>query len=341
MNIISGCTSGGCGAKLGPGELQRVLATLPPMVDPRLLIGFEGSDDACVYQLDGEKALVCTVDFFPAMVEDPLVFGRIAAANALSDVFAMGGDPLVALNLACVPQAMETAMLADILRGGAQKVLEAGAVVAGGHTIYDKELKYGLSVTGIVETARCIRNDTPRVTDRLILTKRLGTGIVLAAHRAGMAREAALEAVLAAMQRLNRDASMAMRRYDVSAATDVTGFGLLGHAKEMAGETATLRIEPDALPLMPDALAYAKEYLTTAAGQRNRNHLAEACELTRVSGCMQEVLLDPQTSGGLLIAVAASDAEALLADIRQKDPDAALIGTVQPRGTHPIDLGRK
>lgn len=339
MNLLSNCTSGGCGAKIGPGELARALAGLPRPNDPRLLVGFEGSDDAAVYRLDEERSLVCTADFFPPMVEEPLLFGRVAAANALSDIYAMGGEPLVALNLLCFPQQGEPEALADILRGGSEKAAQAGCPIAGGHSIYDHEVKYGLSVTGIVPTARILRNDTPRPGDRLILTKKLGTGIILAARRAGMAEAAAYQEALEIMQRLNRDAARAMREVDVSAATDVTGFGLLGHAREMAGERATLLLDPERLPLQPMALPYAREYLTTAAGQRNRNHLAGAVDVSALPLAMQEILLDPQTSGGLLMAVARDQAQGLLERIQQTDPDARIIGAVQNRGDRPIVIG--
>ena len=339
MNLLSNCTSGGCGAKIGPGELARALSALPRTQDPRLLVGFEGSDDAAVYQLDEERSLVCTADFFPPMVEEPLLFGRIAAANALSDVYAMGGEPLVALNLLCFPQEGEPEALRDILRGGGEKAAEAGCPIAGGHSIYDHEVKYGLSVTGTVPTSRMLRNDTPRTGDRLILTKKLGTGIILAAKRVGMADETAYQGALEVMQRLNRDAGRAMREADVSAATDVTGFGLLGHAREMAGKGATLLLDPERLPLQPMALPYAREYLTTAAGQRNRNHLGGEADVSALPLAMQEVLFDPQTSGGLLIAVARDEAEGLLALIQRTDLDARIIGAVQKRGDKPIMIG--
>lgn len=340
MNLLSGCTSGGCGAKIGPGELRRALMGLPRPTDPNLLVGFEGSDDACVYRLDEARSLICTVDFFPPMVTDPRTFGRIAAANALSDVYAMGGEPLMALNLVCFPERGDFNDLSEILRGGQEAASEAGCSIAGGHSIYDKELKYGLSVTGIAPTARILRNDTPRPGDALILTKPLGTGIILAAARAELADEAAYRGAVDVMARLNRDAALALRGFDVSACTDVTGFGLLGHAREMAGEGATLVIDPGALPLQRMALPYAREYLTTAAGQRNREHLRADADVSRLPMDMQELLFDPQTSGGLLIAVARDQAGALLEAIRENDPAAALIGSVRARGDRPIEIGR-
>ncbi len=339
MKLTDRCPSGGCGAKIGPGELKKALAGIPAFQDPRLLVGFDGSDDAAVYQLEDGRLLISTVDFFPPMVDDPLVFGRIAAANAFSDVYAMGGEPLLALNLVCFPRQGELADLKAILRGGAEKAREAGAVIAGGHSIYDHEPKYGLSVTGMAEPGCLLRNDTPTPGHLLILTKPLGTGIVLAAQKADMAQPEAYEEALSAMQRLNRDAARAMKGFAVSACTDVTGFGLLAHGAEMAAGHATLRLDPDALPLQKHALSYAAEYLTTAAGQRNRNHLAGKVDVGGLSTPLQEVLFDPQTSGGLLLAVDSGEAEALLHAIQTNDPKAAIIGQVLTRGESPICFG--
>ncbi|MDR1256690.1 MAG: selenide, water dikinase SelD, partial [Spirochaetaceae bacterium] len=209
-SLLSNCPSGGCGAKIESGFLARLLAGLPADGGERLLVGYNASDDAAVYQLDGERSLVFTVDFFPPMIDDAATFGRIAAANALSDVWAMGGRPALALNLVCFPEAMDKQILADILAGGAEKITEAGAVLGGGHSIYDKEPKYGLAVAGMVETAKALRNNTPRAGHKLILTKPLGVGIVMAALRAGMADEGAVLRATASMERLNRYACESM-----------------------------------------------------------------------------------------------------------------------------------
>lgn len=338
-SFLSSCTSGGCGAKIGPGELAGLLQALPATADPNLLVGFDASDDAAVYQLDGEHSLISTADFFSPMVEDARVFGRIAAANALSDVWAMGGRPLVALNLVCFPEKMDTALLGEMLQGGAEKIQEAGAVLGGGHSIYDKEPKYGLAVTGIVETALLLRNNTPQPGHRLLLTKPLGTGILLAAARGGIAGPAVVKKATDVMERLNRYAAAAMAGHTVSACTDITGFGLLAHALEMAGQQATLELWPGALPLLPEAVAYANEYLVTAAGQRNRNHVSPHCDVSNLPFAMQELLFDPQTSGGLLLCVAANEAEALLAEIRAGgDEHAVIIGQVLPKGETPIQF---
>lgn len=330
-SILASCTSGGCGAKIEPGELSLLLHSLPKPPAPNLLVGFDSADDAAVYKLNAETSLISTVDFFSPMVEDARTFGRIAAANALSDVYAMGGTPLLALNLVCFPEKLPKSILADILAGGAEKAAEAGVAIGGGHSIYDKEIKYGLAVTGTVQTERVIRNNTPRAGHKLILTKPLGVGIVMAAARGGAAEEAAVEKALASMQRLNRYAAEKMARYDVSACTDVTGFGLLGHLLEMCGGAVSAELYAGRIPVIPEAAAYAGEYLLTAAGQRNREHFADNGNIAALPFALQEVLFDPQTSGGLLICADASEAESLLHEIKKGDPCAEIIGQIVPR----------
>lgn len=329
ISILSACTSGGCGAKLDPAALSGLLSAMPVTEDPRLLVGFGGSDDAAVYEIEGDLLLISTTDFFSPMVDDPYIFGKIAAANALSDVYAMGGKPLLALNLVCFPEALPLEILGEILRGGAEKIKEAGASLAGGHSVYDKEPKYGLAVTGVAKKNRLLRNNTPRVGDILILTKPLGTGVVMAAHRAGLAAVEAVEAAVASMERLNKYASERLSGYNVSACTDITGFGLGGHGLEMAGDKVTLRIDHAALPLLPMAADYAGDFLITAAGQRNRLHSQGRVNAEHLPFALQELVFDPQTSGGLLIAAARNQAGALLEDIRANDPKAAIIGDVE------------
>jgi len=326
-SLLSNCTSGGCGAKIESNALAHLLAGLKAGADQNLLVGYDSCDDAAVYRLDEKQSLIFTVDFFPPMIDDPKTFGRIAAANALSDVWAMGGRPVLALNLVCFPEAMDKQILADIVAGGAEKIAEAGAVLGGGHSIYDKEPKYGLAVAGIVDTTKVIRNNTPNPGDKLLLTKPLGTGIVMAAMRVGMADEKATGDAVASMERLNRYACESMTGFHVSACTDITGFGLLGHALEMAESSATIMLYPDALPFFPAAKTYADEYLLTAAGQRNRNNAEKSVDVSALPFATQELLFDPQTSGGLLIAVAPGEAEELLCRIQKAgDTNAAIIG---------------
>ena len=336
FSLLSDCSSGGCGAKIGPGELSFLLDQFPALKNSNpenknLLVGFNSSDDAAVYALDGERAIVSTVDFFPPMVDDPFVFGQIAAANALSDVYAMGGTPFLALNLLCVPEKFPKTVPAEILAGGAGKIAEAGAALGGGHSIYDKETKYGLAVTGIIDRENIIRNNTPQPGHYLILTKALGVGIIMAADRVGVASPAAVQNAIATMCRLNRYAAEKMRGFTVSACTDVTGFGLLCHLLEMCGNTAAAEIWPDNLPILGEAAAYAEGFLLTAAAQRNRNHFSGNGYVDRLPFAVQELIFDPQTSGGLLICVDSEQSGQLLAAIQKDDPAAAIVGRIVPR----------
>lgn len=323
------CRSGGCTAKLGPGALDRVLSLLPRGEgDPNLLIGFDSHDDAAVYRISDELAVVQTLDFFPPMVEDPYLFGQIAAANALSDIYAMGGTVKTALNIVCFPEKMDLNILGRILQGGSEKVLEAGGVLAGGHSISDESVKYGLSVMGFVDPRRMYANNTPQVGDRLILTKKLGVGIVCAANRAGEASAAAMEEAIASMTTLNKNAAQTLSRYEVHACTDVTGFGLLGHLHEMLDGKYSAEIHWRDLPAITGALAYAGEFLLTGAAQRNRNHLERCVQFEDVPFEVEELLFDPQTSGGLLAAVPAQQAEEILSALRAVGCPAAQVGTV-------------
>ena len=330
-SLLESCTSGGCGAKISPGELSKLLKGLPVFPDENLLVGFESSDDAAVYKLSDTHSIVTTADFFPPMVDDPATFGRIAAANALSDVYTMGARPLTALNLVCFPQSMDIAILKEILLGGAEKVAEASAVLCGGHSIYDKEPKYGLAVTGVVGNDEIIRNNTPETGHKLILTKPLGTGLIMSALRGGMVSAEAVDKAVWSMERLNRYAAEKAAGFRVSACTDITGFGLLAHALEMASDRASIVLYCEAIPYFEEAYRYADDYLMTAAGQRNRNHLAGKAEAGGLPFALQELLFDPQTSGGLLLCVAADQADDLLAAIREGDPPASIIGEVLPR----------
>ena len=327
-SLLDNCSTGGCGAKISPGELSKLLCKLPVHYDENLIVGYDTSDDAGVYKIDDKNSLVTTADFFPPMVNEPKTFGRIAAANALSDIYAMGGRPVTALNLVCFPQSMDISILEQILLGGAEKVCEASCVLAGGHSIYDKEPKYGLAVTGVVENDKIIRNNTPKSGDALILTKPLGTGLVLAALRGGAANESAVASVVASMERLNKYAAEKFTNFDISACTDITGFGLLAHALEMASDKVSILLFPDDIPYFPEAYVYAEEFLITAAGQRNRNHLEGKANVTNLPFPLQELIFDPQTSGGLLLSVCANQAEMLLSQIQQDDPHAKIIGEV-------------
>jgi selenide,water dikinase len=315
-----------------------LLGGLPGFADPRLIVGYETGDDAAVYEIDSERSIISTVDFFSPMVDDPRTFGRIAAANAMSDVWAMRGRVLFALNLLCFPEATDTGIAGEILAGGAEKLAEAGAVLGGGHSIYDHEPKYGLAVTGIAETKRILRNNTPAIGHKVILTKPLGVGIIMAANREEAASPDAARGAVSTMERLNKRASERADGFGVSACTDVTGFGLLVHALEMVPGGACMRIFPDSLPVLPEAAQYADEGMLTAGGRRNRNFVGENVDLTVLPFATQEILCDPQTSGGLLMAVDSGEADALLGSIREDYPMAAIIGEISGRIGRPIEF---
>ncbi len=323
------CKGGGCTAKLGAGVLSRVLERLPKFdKDPALLIGYDSKDDAAVYKLTEDVAVVQTLDFFPPMVEAPYTFGQIAATNALSDVWAMGGQVKTALNIVCFPEKSDLNILGEMMRGGAEKVAEAGGVLAGGHSIADSGVKYGLSVMGVVHPDHIYANNTPQKGDSLVLTKRLGVGILCTANRVGEASEEAMQAAIGSMTTLNKYAAECCRAYQVHACTDVTGFSFLGHLHEMMDGAHSCRIEAGAVPIFAEALRHADEFLLTAAGQRNRNHTGPFVRFENVSFAMEEVLFDPQTSGGLLVALPGDQAAALVEDLRRGGAPAAIVGQV-------------
>ena len=313
---------------MGPGDLSRALAALPHRSDPRLVVGRETFDDAGVFVLSDDLALVQTVDFFAPIVDDPYVFGQVAAANALSDVYAMGGEPLTALNIVGFPSGkLPLEVLTDILRGGQDKVHEAGALVVGGHTIIDEELKFGLAVTGRAHPKHLLTNAGARVGDRLVLTKPLGTGILAtAAKQDRLSADAAAE-LYATMAALNRDASRAALALDVRCATDVTGFGLLGHALHIArGSGVTLRIRASEVPELRGAREAWRAGIRTGGAERNEQYLRERVDWSSSSDADRALLIDPQTSGGLLVAVP----EARVREYLSRVPQAIEIGEVTP-----------
>ena len=327
------CKGGGCTAKLGAGILSRILERIPRGAeDPDLLIGYDSHDDAAVYRLTDDLAFVQTLDFFPPLVEDPYTFGQIAATNALSDIYAMGGEVKTALNIVCFPETMDLNILGEIMRGGAEKVIEAGGVLAGGHSIADDSVKYGLSVTGVVNPKRAYANDTPQTDDALILTKPLGVGIILCASRVGEASEEAVNAAIQSMTTLNKTAAALCRDYHVHAVTDVTGFSFLGHLHEMLHGAHSAEIFASQVPVFSEALRHADEFLLTAAGQRNRNYVGEHVRFDGVPFAMEEVLFDPQTSGGLLIALPEAEAPALLEALKTAGLSAGIVGRVRAPG---------
>jgi selenide,water dikinase len=301
--------------------------------DENVLVGLDRADDAGVYKISDELALIQTVDFFTPVVDDPFRFGQIAAANALSDVYAMGGTPKTAMNLVAFPvKEMDLSILRQILQGGVDKLTEAGVVLIGGHSIEDKELKYGLSVTGFVHPAQVLTKKNLQAGDRLVLTKPLGTGIVNTVIKAGMASADLIDRVTHLMVGLNRDAAEIMARFEVNACTDVTGFGLLGHLAEMVcGSGMGARVFSMQVPVIPEALEFASMGLIPAGAYKNREFRESMIEFAEtVALSRQDVLVDPQTSGGLLISVSGNQAAGLIMALKDAGVgDAAEIGEVQ------------
>ena len=325
---IQFCKGGGCTAKLGAGVLERVLSRLPKgNRDIDLLVGYDSSDDAAVYKVAPDIAVVQTLDFFPPMLDDPYIFGQIAAANALSDIYAMGGTVKTALNIVCFPEKMDLNILGGIMQGGAEKVNEAGASLVGGHSIADDSVKYGLSCMGIVHPDRIYANNTGKPGDMLILTKKLGVGIICTANRVGEASKEAMQEAITSMTTLNKYAAEAAAGYEIHACTDVTGFSFLGHLHEMLGGRLSAKVYSDRIPKIEEALHHADEFLLTAAAQRNRNFIGDKVSFgSNISFAMEELLFDPQTSGGLLMAVHPDQAEELESRLKEKGLPAAIVG---------------
>jgi selenide,water dikinase len=321
---------GGCAAKYSAARLEQLLAGFLPAAPENLLVGLAPADDAAVYRLDGERALVFTIDFFPPMLDDPAVYGAIAAANALNDVFAMGGKPLLALSIAAFPEELELATVRAIFDAAAAKTSEAGAVLAGGHTIRDDEPKYGLAVVGTAHPAGIWRKNTARPGDLLFLTKPLGTGLVLAGVRRGLVEREALDQAVRSMTELNALAAEALRPFEPTAVTDVTGFGLFGHAHELAERSGVrLVLEADTFPLLDGVLAVAERGVRTGGDVRNREFAADAIELDGLPEALALVGFDPQTAGGLLFSLPSDKGPVLEAEFAARGLLARRIGSVE------------
>ena len=329
----------GCGAKVGAGTLSKLLKDLKTHIDPNLLVGYDTSDDASVYRISDELALVHTIDFFPPMLDDPYTFGQIAATNALSDVYAMGGEPKLAQNVLVVPKTMPKEIVHEILRGGYDKAYEAGAIITGGHSIYGEEPVYGLAVTGVVRPDRVLTNSGAKVGDVLFLTKPLGIGVLMTARKAGLLSAEGEALCVKLTTTLNRAAAEAIRPFTVHACTDVTGFSLMGHGLEMAeGSQSSLVIYPDALDILPGALDFAMMGILPEGMYRNREFAEAKADLGTFPTALLDVLFDPQTSGGLLIAVAPEHADEAWAALKVAAPSAQRIGEVVPRAEKAILL---
>ena len=319
----------GCGAKVGAGVLAKLLSDIKVHHDDNLLVGFDKSDDASVYKISDDLAIVQTVDFFPPIADDPYLFGQIAATNALSDVYAMGGEPKLCLNIMAIPENMPMEAVHALLRGGYDKVYEAGALITGGHSIHDDEPKYGLAVTGFVHPDKMLTNSNARPGDVLLLTKPIGIGVLSTAAKADMLSKSGQELINRLMTTLNKAARDAMVKYNVHACTDVTGFGLIGHTHEMAsGSDTEIILDVDSIDLIPEALELARMGMLPAGMYRNRNFAQAHVDAGDTELAKQDMLYDPQTAGGLLIAVAPEDADALFNELKNTVPSAQRIGTV-------------
>jgi selenide,water dikinase len=327
--LTSLARAGGCAAKYSAARLETLLAGLVPAEAADLLVGLNPADDAAVYRLDDERAIVFTVDFFPPVVDDPHDFGAIAATNALNDVFAMGGVPLLALSITAFPEELPTEVLGAVLAGADEAVRAAGAILAGGHTIRDDEPKYGLAVVGTVHPSGIWPKSGALAGDALFLTKPLGTGLILQAERDGAAPDGALATAVATMKTLNREAADLLRPFAPHAVTDITGFGLLGHAHEMASRSGVrLSIDGSALPALQGALELAAAGVRTGGDRRNREFAAPHVDVTAV-GAIEALAYDPQTSGGLLISLPATQAAVLEATFAGADVFLRRIGRVE------------
>jgi selenide, water dikinase len=326
----------GCAAKMGPGDLSKALAALPAISDPRLLVGRETFDDAGVFRISDDLALVQTVDFFPPIVDDPFDFGQIAAANALSDVYAMGGQPLTALNIVAFPTSdLPLEVLTGILAGGQEKVHEAGAVIVGGHTVVDPELKYGLAVTGRAHPDFLLTNAGARPGDVLILTKPIGNGILATAGKRGQLSPESQRAMLEGMKTLNGAASRAALAVRSRCATDITGFGLLGHMSHIArASNVTLSVDLDAIPIFPGVREAVRARFVTDGAKRNGEYLRDLVHWKKGTEEDRAILYDPQTSGGLLVCVS----PAKVADYLSRVAGSVVVGEVIERGEVAIEV---
>jgi len=323
-------------AKLAPSDLAQVLSKLPVQHNDNVIVGFDTADDAAVYRLTDETALVQTVDFFTPVADDPETYGRVAAINSLNDVYAMGGTPISALSIVCYPQKGDWDVLGEILAGGQAAMNEAGVVVVGGHSVDDQEMKFGYAVTGLIHPEKIVTNAGAKPGDVLILTKPIGTGAINTAIKRGNASKTTEAAAVKAMTTSAAEASKAMLVAGANACTDVTGFGLLGHAYEMAKASGiTLNVVSKAVPLLPDVLELISQGMLTRGDKNNRVYVGETVRIdSGVSGEMQSALFDPQTAGGLLISLSQASSEKFLAEMR----DSVVIGSVLAKGDYLIEV---
>lgn len=305
-----------------------MLSDLPKKEDSNLIVGYESSDDAAVYKISDDKAIIQTLDFFTTMINDPYLFGQIAATNALSDVYAMGGEVISALNIVAFPEKMDMEILHQILKGGAEKVHEAGGVLAGGHSIHDATPKYGLSVTGTIHPDKILMNNNCKLGDLLIVTKPLGVSIINSAHMLKECSEETFAECVKQMTTLNKYAAEVVKEYPVNSCTDITGFGFLGHLVEMLDGKHSAEIFAKDVPMLPEAYECANNFIITAGGQLNRNYLQDKVDFRVNDFAIEEILFDPQTSGGLLISVPEKYASEMLDKLNKLEIKSSIVGRV-------------
>lgn len=322
----------GCGAKVGAGVLAQLLSDIKVVKDERLLVGFDKSDDASVYKINDDTAIVQTVDFFPPIADDPYIFGQIAAVNAMSDIYAMGGEPKLALNIMAVPKSMDKEHVHEILRGGYDKAYEAGVIITGGHSIFDEEPKYGLAVTGFINPDKVITNSGAKVGDVLFLTKPIGIGILTTGMKAEIVSEESEKLAYSIMTTLNKSARDVMIKYKIHACTDVTGFSLMGHLLEMVqGSEVNAEIHTADIDLIEEAKSLAKMGVLPEGLYRNRSYAESYVDEGNTELYIQDMLFDPQTAGGLLIAVDEADADRFYEELKTAVPSAQRIGVITPK----------
>lgn len=322
----------GCGAKVGAGVLAQLLSDIKVVKDERLLVGFDKSDDASVYKINDDTAIVQTVDFFPPIADDPYIFGQIAAVNAMSDIYAMGGEPKLALNIMAVPKSMDKEHVHEILRGGYDKAYEAGVIITGGHSIFDEEPKYGLAVTGFINPDKVITNSGAKVGDVLFLTKPIGIGILTTGMKAEIVSKESEKLAYSIMTTLNKSARDVMIKYKIHACTDVTGFSLMGHLLEMVqGSEVNAEIHTADIDLIGEAKSLAKMGVLPEGLYRNRSYAESYVDEGNTELYIQDMLFDPQTAGGLLIAVDETDADRFYEELKTAVPSAQRIGVITPK----------
>ena len=333
MKIATTSIAGGCANKMSPKTLSKLLSSFPIINDKNLIVGFKNSDDACVYKLNDELALVQTLDFFQPMIDNPYIFGQIAATNALSDVYAMGGKPITAMNIVCFPKDEDEKILLEILKGGMEKLEEASVSLGGGHSIYDEKIKYGLSVTGTINPNKIWKNLGAKIGDILFYTKKIGTGIIVLANNYGFVSKEALDEAIIQMTTLNKYSYEIMLNYTINACTDITGFSILGHSVEMIGNNKDISFifDYNKIPKILDVEEYSKKGLVCGGGMRNIDFFKNSVSFSNLEEWQKNLLFDPQTSGGLLFSIPENETYKIKQEFLDKNLPLYEIGKVVKR----------